>query len=74
MRHVLLVLSLSLLAACTISAPPPPYPTVAGDPAEYAPFLEEGTGVVSGQAFMKTRGGDVKLGAGNTVTLDPITA
>ena len=41
---------------------------------EYAPFLKTGEGSVSGQAFLKTRGGDVKIGAGNEVTLDPLTA
>lgn len=41
--------------------------------AEYAPYAEPGTGSISGQAFLKTRGGDVKYGAGNEVYLNPVT-
>ncbi len=48
-------------------------PPVVADPAEYRPFLDGGTASLTGQAFMKTRGGDVKLAAGNPVHLDPKT-
>lgn len=41
---------------------------------EYAPFGKPGTARISGQAFLKTRGGDVKLGAGNQVFLNPKTS
>jgi len=41
---------------------------------EYAPYRAEGTGSVLGQAFMRTRSGDVKYGAGCTVTLNPVTS
>jgi len=44
------------------------------DPAEYARFTSRGTSTLVGQAFLTTRGGDVKLGAGRPVTLDPATA
>jgi hypothetical protein len=42
--------------------------------AEYDPFAVEGTGSISGEAFLKTRSGDVKLGAGETVILNPVTS
>lgn len=42
-------------------------------PADYIGFGAQGTGSVAGQAFLTTRGGDVKLGAGRAVTLDPLT-
>jgi hypothetical protein len=40
---------------------------------EYAAFEQPGRGSIAGQAFLTTRGGDVKMGAGRTVTLDPAT-
>lgn len=47
----------------------PPFPE-----AEYATLPKSGKGTVSGQAFMKTVGGDVKLGAGSTINLNPVTS
>ena len=46
----------------------PPY-----DPAEYQPYLQPGTGSISGQAFLVTKSGDAKRAAGKAVTLDPLT-
>jgi hypothetical protein len=43
------------------------------DPDEYRQFDLPGTGVIEGQAFLLTRGGDVKHGAGKEVTLRPKT-
>jgi hypothetical protein len=42
--------------------------------AEYAPYNIPGTGKVVGQTFLKTRGGDVKYGAGNIVYMNPVTS
>lgn len=42
--------------------------------AEYAPYAEQGTASISGQAFLMTRGGDVKPCAGKNVYLEPRTA
>ncbi len=41
---------------------------------EYNPYDKSGTGIIQGQAFLKTRGGDVKYGAGNIVTMNPVTS
>jgi hypothetical protein len=62
--------------------PPPPQPiekkelvrTVAFDPAAFAAYASPGSGKLCGQAFMKTRGGDVKLAAGNEIRLLPDNA
>jgi hypothetical protein len=43
------------------------------DESQFAPFAGSGTGAITGQAFLKTRGGDVKFGAGNKVVLFPST-
>lgn len=37
----------------------------------FAPFTSVGRATLAGQAFLKTRGGDVKYGAGNQVILVP---
>jgi hypothetical protein len=44
------------------------------DPAEYARYAGSGSGRITGQAFAKTVGGDVKYAAGNTVWLYPVTS
>lgn len=41
---------------------------------EYAILPIKGTAIVKGQAFLKTRGGDVKTAAGNEVLLNPVTS
>lgn len=42
--------------------------------AEYLALSKTGTAIVRGQAFLKTRGGDVKTAAGNQVLLNPVTS
>jgi hypothetical protein len=61
------------LQACSTTPPPvaTKYPPI--DPAWYEPYAAGGTATVAGQAFLRTRGGDVKVGAGSQVTLDPAT-
>lgn len=43
------------------------------DEKDFFPFLKKGTSSITGQVFLKTRGGDVKYGTGNQVLLFPIT-
>ena len=40
---------------------------------DFANIKKSGTGIVTGQLFLKTRGGDIKFGAGNKIQLDPVT-
>lgn len=42
--------------------------------AEYELLPKEGTHIIVGQAFLTTRGGDVKVAAGQPVTLNPVTS
>lgn len=71
-RNAFALLGLMLLAGC-ITQPPPqarsPFPAF-----EYAILPQSGTGVVEGQVFMRTVGGDVKFGAGSPVLLGPVTS
>ena len=42
--------------------------------ADLLPYAGTGTSTVNGQAFLKTRGGEVRFGAGDKVQLIPVTA
>lgn len=70
------VAALAILSGCASSAQPNTNAVASVlyaecDEAAFAAALETGTAQIEGQAFMKTRGGDVKLGAGNEVILVP---
>lgn len=77
MLRTVATLALVTAAACaTASAPPAPAArpfAVQADSAEYRAYQAPGRRELSGQAFLTTRGGDVKLAAGRLVTLDPAT-
>lgn len=80
-ESIILVAAAVFLGAAACSPPvivsaPTPEPMVlpAVDATEYAPFRQSGQGMITGQAFLTTRGGDVKVAAGRQVTLDPATA
>ncbi len=48
-------------------------PTLPFNPQEMENALRPGKSSITGQAFAKTQGGDVKYGAGNTINLIPLT-
>ena len=73
MRLALLAASI-LATACTMPVAAPPAPLVAFNAEEVRWAGLPGTSTIEGQAFMKTRGGDVKYGAGNQVLLIPYSA
>lgn len=64
-----------LLVGCATGGPPPVPRSLPGpaDAAEYAAFEGDGPLELRGQAFLTTRGGEVRVGAGQVVTLDPAT-
>lgn len=69
-RALLVGLAATLVAGCATK----PLPRLAKyDPTEYSSFSGQGTGVIEGQAFLVTLGGDVKYGAGREVWLNPVT-
>ena len=65
-----------VFTGCAAASRPPPVPRPLLGPAdasEYSVFAAGGSLELRGQAFLTTRGGDVKVGAGRMVTLDPAT-
>ncbi len=62
------------LCSCVMPQAPMKPMQTAFDEAEFAPYAVPGTSTITGQAFLKTRGREVRLGAGNTVQLLPVTS
>jgi hypothetical protein len=50
-----------------------PQVTIPFDESALQPFAGKGTSTITGQAFLKTAGGEVRYGAGNDVSLIPVT-
>ena len=72
---IIAALAISVTGCATRRAPPPPLLARPTFPiAEYEALPKTGSGAVTGQAFLKTRGGDVKTGAGNKIYLYPVTS
>jgi len=44
------------------------------DESKFEPYVGDGNSNIQGQAFLKTRGGEVRYAAGNTVTIFPATS
>jgi hypothetical protein len=71
MKLVPLIVAILALAGCAV----PQQPRLAKyNAVEYAPYAGVGTAKITGQAFAKTVGGDVKFAAGNRVWLYPVTS
>lgn len=70
MRMLLAFLACAMLAGCNT----PKDRLATFDPAEYEPYAKSGSGVIVGQAFLRTRSGEVRYGAGQNVHLNPVTS
>jgi hypothetical protein len=75
MRHVTLpmLITTTVLLACASTTVQKPRPVVFNE-GEYERYRADGNSTVEGQAFMKTKAGIVKYGAGEQVYLVPVTS
>lgn len=74
MKKIALLLSVYFLSACATMTPPQKISRITFPEHEYQGLVKSGTAIVKGQAFLKTRGGDVKMAAGNEIILNPVTS
>lgn len=67
-RSIICIVALaSLVAGCATNI------TTPFDESAFQPYAGKGASTITGQAFEKTNGGDVKFGAGTEVSLIPVT-
>lgn len=71
MKMIWLCMLIALLGGCALNKPVERTSTF--NETEYAPYAGTGTSSITGQAFAKTVGGDVKFAAGNSISLNPVT-
>jgi hypothetical protein len=66
----------ALLVGCAVPFQKPQAPArrMAFPEAEYLALPKTGNATVKGQAFLTTKGGDVKLAAGKRIILNPVTS
>lgn len=71
MKSVVLAVAAAFVTGCASMAPMERPPI---NLAEYEALPKEGTGVVTGQVFLRTMVGEVRYGAGSEVSLNPVTS
>lgn len=74
MRKILATIAIILLSACSATSKTQVIERINFPANEYEALNKTGNATISGQLFMKTRGGDIKYGAGSTVWLNPKTS
>ena len=73
LRMLVVVVGLSLSGCVTPVTPPPAKRQAAFVESEFAPYAGTGTSTITGQAFLKTRSGELRFGAGCEVVMVPVT-
>jgi hypothetical protein len=71
--HFCLLFGLAIIISCASVSQPVIHVSSPFNEDEIAPFTKNGTSAIYGQAFLKTKGGDTKYGAGDTIYLIPST-
>jgi hypothetical protein len=71
--NLFICLLITILFGCTQNPPIIYADRIPFPETEYKKLQAKGVSTVKGQAFLRTRGGDVKTAAGSTVILDPVT-
>lgn len=74
MKKITLIVSLIATTINLSGCLPPPHQMSVFNEKDFLPYKQNGTSSILGQAFLKTRGGEVRYGAGDVVTLIPATA
>ena len=74
MQYVTSALLILLAALVSVSCVTPQPLQAQFSESEFAPYGGDGSSTVTGQAFLKTRGGEVRFGAGNEVVMVPVTS
>lgn len=72
MKWLVAGLATLILAGCQMAGPVERNVAYPAD--EYAALEKTGTSAIEGQLFMRTRGGDVKYGAGSEIAVAPVTS
>jgi hypothetical protein len=74
LRALFVLFLVLLIAGCATTVTTPVQRNAVFIESEYEPYKGKGTASIAGQAFAKTRAGDVKYAAGNTIFLNPVTS
>ena len=63
-----------LTSGCALNTPAPAPRQAQFIEGEYAPYANRGSSSIAGQVFLRTRGGEVRYGAGSDVYVNPVTS
>ena len=73
MSHIFKLITFLLVIFSTGCVSPPLTVKTPVNTNDYVNYGKQGTGAIAGEAFGRTKGGDIKIAAGLRVFLDPVT-